>query len=163
MVTIKTKLLLLLIAFAITSCGFQLRGSYSIPYQAVYVQADVDSRVGRALKKKIDRKYKDMLVDAASAAEVVINIVTENSTRSISVLSNSGSVDEFELGYSVQYKFYSPQDESSALSNKIILSRKMTFSDQNIVSSSSEERSLITDMADEGATRILVRLSRGGI
>ena len=110
MIRIRTKLLLLVVALAMTSCGFKLKGGYEIPYQTVYIQEDVDSRVGRELKKKIERKYKNMLVDAASSAEVVVSVLAENSTRSISVLSNSGTVDEYELLYSIQFRIYSPQN-----------------------------------------------------
>ena len=78
MIRIRTKLLLLVVALAMTSCGFKLKGGYEILYQTVYIQADVDSRVGRELKKKIERKYKNMLVDAASSAEVVVSVLAEN-------------------------------------------------------------------------------------
>ncbi|MDA0237285.1 MAG: LPS assembly lipoprotein LptE [Proteobacteria bacterium] len=163
MTTIRIKLLLLLFAFAITSCGFKLKGSYEIPYQTVHVQADVDSRVARALKKKIERKHKDMLVGAASAAEVVISVLAENSTRTISVLSNSGRVDEYELSYLVQFRIYAPQDASNVLDSQVVLHRKITYSDQDIAAKSSEEGSLIDDMAAEAATRIMVQLSKGSI
>jgi len=119
--------------------------------------------VGRELKKKIERKYKNMLVDAASSAEVVVSVLAENSTRSISVLSNSGAVDEYELLYSIQFRIYSPQNATNALDSQLSLRRKITYSDQNISAKSSEEALLINDMADEAATRILVRLSKGRI
>lgn len=163
MIRIRTKLLLLVVALAMTSCGFKLKGGYEIPYQTVYIQEDVDSRVGRELKKKIERKYKNMLVDAASSAEVVVSVLAENSTRSISVLSDSGTVDEYELLYSIQFRIYSPQNATNALDSQLSLRRKLTYSDQNISAKSSEEALLINDMADEAATRILVRLSKDRI
>ena len=80
-----------------SSCGFKLKGSYEIPYQTIYLQAGLESRVGRVIKKKIQRTSNVDLVQTASAAEVAINILSEGSVRTVAVLSNAGSVDEYEL------------------------------------------------------------------
>lgn len=160
MLKIRTKLLLLGIAITLSSCGFKLKGSYEIPYQTIYLQAEVESRVGRVIKKKIQRTSNVDLVQTASAAEVAINILSEGSVRTVAVLSNAGSVDEYELVYTVGYRFDSLNESINTVDHQLVLRRKITHSDLDIAAKSNEENALINDMASEAATRILVRLSR---
>ena len=143
-----------------SSCGFKLKGSYEIPYQTIYLQAEVESRVGRVIKKKIQRTSNVDLVQTASAAEVAINILSEVSARTVAVLSNEGRVDEYELVYTVVYRFDSLNESINTVDHQLVLRRKITHSDLDIAAKSNEENALINDMASEAATRILVRLSR---
>ena len=160
---IRIKLLFLVIAITLSSCGFKLKGSYEIPYQTIYLQAAEESRVGRIIKRKIQRKSNIEIVQTLSAAEATINILEEVSTRAVAVLSNVGSVDEYELIYTVRYRIGPGQNSSSMQEGQIVLRRKITHSDLDIAAKSNEEDVLINDMASEAATGILVRLSRAKI
>lgn len=157
---IRIKLLFLVIAITLSSCGFKLKGSYEIPYQTIYLQAAGESRVGRIIKRQIQRKSNIEIVQTLSAAEATINILEEVSTRAVAVLSNVGSVDEYELIYTVRYRVGPRQNSSSMQEGQIVLRRKITHSDLDIAAKSNEEDVLINDMASEAATGILVRLSR---
>ena len=160
MYAIRIKLLFLIVVMTLSSCGFKLKGSYEIPYQTIYLQAAGESRVGRIIKKKLQRRPNIEIVQTLSAAEVAINILEEASTRTVAVLSNAGSVDEYELIYTVRYKIELSENSSSSVERQILLRRKITHSDLDIAAKSNEENSLIDDMASEAATSILVRLSR---
>jgi LPS-assembly lipoprotein len=144
----------------LSSCGFKLKGSYEIPYQTIYLQAAGESRVGRVIKKKLQRRPNIEIVQTLSAAEAAISILEEASTRTVAVLSNAGSVDEYELIYTIRYKIELSENSSSSVERQIVLRRKITHSDLDIAAKSNEENSLIDDMASEAATSILVRLSR---
>lgn len=157
---IRIKLLFLVIAITLSSCGFKLKGSYEIPYQTIYLQAAGESRVGRIIKRQIQRKSNIEIVQTLSAAEATINILEEVSTRAVAVLSNVGGVDEYELIYTVRYRIGPGQNSSSMQEGQIVLRRKITHSDLDIAAKSNEEDVLINDMASEAATGILVRLSR---
>ena len=157
---IRIKLLFLVIAITLSSCGFKLKGSYEIPYQTIYLQAAGESRVGRIIKRQIQRKSNIEIVQTLSAAEATINILEEVSTRAVAVLSNVGSVDEYELIYTVRYRIGPGQNSSSMQEGQIVLRRKITHSDLDIAAKSNEEDVLINDMASEAATGILVRLSK---
>ena len=71
-----------------------------------------------------------------------------------------GSVDEYELIYTVRYRIGQGQNSSSMQEGQIVLRRKITHSDLDIAAKSNEEDALINDMASEAATGILVRLSK---
>jgi LPS-assembly lipoprotein len=160
MYTIRIKLLFLIVLMTLSSCGFKLKGSYEIPYQTIYLQAAGESRVGRIIKKKLQRRPNIEIVQTLSAAEAAISILEEASTRTVAVLSNAGSVDEYELIYTIRYKIELSKNSSSSAERKIVLRRKIAHSDLDIAAKSNEENSLIDDMASEAATSILVRLSR---
>lgn len=160
MYAIRIKLLFLIVVMTLSSCGFKLKGSYEIPYQTIYLQAAGESLVGRIIKKKLQRRPNIEIVQTLSAAEAAINILEEALTRTVAVLSNAGSVDEYELIYTIRYKIELSQNSSSSVERQIVLRRKITHSDLDIAAKSNEENSLIDDMASEAATSILVRLSR---
>ena len=87
------------------------------------------------------------IVQTLSAAQVAINILEEASTRTVAVLSNAGSVDEYELIYTIRYKIELSENSSSSVEWQIVLRRKITHSDLDIAAKSNEENSLIYDMA----------------
>ena len=161
--TIRINLLFLIVVMTLSSCGFKLKGSYEIPYQTIYLQAAGESRVGRVIKKRLQRRPNIEIVQASSAAEAAISILEEASTRTVAVLSNAGNVDEYELIYTIRYKIEVLKNSSSSVERQIVLRRKITHSDLDIAAKSNEENSLLDDMASEGATSILVRLSRENI
>ena len=132
------------------------------PQEAVVLAAvsEGESRVGRIIKRQIQRKSNIEIVQTLSAAEATINILEEVSTRAVAVLSNVGSVDEYELIYTVRYRIGQGQNSSSMQEGQIVLRRKITHSDLDIAAKSNEEDVLINDMASEAANRILARLSR---
>ena len=163
MYAIRIKLLFLIVVITLSSCGFKLKGSYEIPYQTIYLQAAGESRVGRIIKKKLQRRPNIEIVQTLSAAEAAISILEEASTRTVAVLSNAGSVDEYELIYTIRYKIELSKNSSSSAERQIVFRRKIAHSDLDIAAKSNGENSLIDDMASEAATSILDRLSRGKI
>jgi outer membrane lipopolysaccharide assembly protein LptE/RlpB len=125
------------------------------------VSSNIDSLVARALKKKIERKRSGALATDPLAADITISITEENSQKVLAVLSNTGSVDEYEITYNVTFDISSKNGRIEApVQDRLTLKRQMTYEDQALTAKSDEERTLIEDMASEVATRILVRLSR---
>jgi len=156
-----TLTVLTLICGLLSSCGFHLRGGFQLPDGDIYVSSNIDSLVARALKKKIERKRSGALATDPLAADITISITEENSQKVLAVLSNTGSIDEYEITYNVTFGISSKNGHiESPVQDRLTLKRQMTYEDQALTDKSDEERALIEDMASEVATRILVRLSR---
>src|SRR6266481_4580363 len=85
--------LLLCAALLLASCGFQLRGSYELPYKSVFVAAAGTSQVAASLRRELINN--NTLIAAAETAEARIVISEERRDKQILSLSGAGRVKEY--------------------------------------------------------------------
>ena len=86
------------LSLALTACGFQLRGSYSLPYESIYIGVPDVSVIGAGLKRQI-RASGTRLADSAKDAQATFWQTAEAKEPIILSLSGSGRVREKRLRY----------------------------------------------------------------
>ena len=83
--------LLAVLFMALTACGFQLRGSYALPYESLYLAIADTSVVGAGLKRAI-RASGTRVADSAKDAEATFVPTLELREPVILSLSSAGRV-----------------------------------------------------------------------
>ena len=68
-------ILALVAAFLLSACGFQLRGSYSLPYESLFVDMPDASVVGAGLKRQIRAGTGTRLVDSKEDAHRLVKLL----------------------------------------------------------------------------------------
>lgn len=149
----------LLLAFALTACGFHLRGNIPLPkgIQNMYVQAP-------------DGTFKDKLEDVLSqagatiapsalGADVIVNVTDASSRRAVGTLDERGKVDSYNLVFSVQYSLDAADGKIVRQSTSLQESRQYDFDPELVLESESEEEQLLTSMEEDVALRIVRQLS----
>jgi LPS-assembly lipoprotein len=148
-----------LVAMTLSSCGFQLRGQVSVPFQTLFVETPGYSAFANDLERAIRSGSATRIVSNRGEAEAVLKIIGEVQEKQILSLSSAGRVREFELRYRVAYRLTDKSSVDLAPPGEISLRRDMTYDDTQVLAKESEEALLYRDMKADAVQQMLRRLS----
>ena len=138
------SVLILILTLAVSSCGFQLRGSLETPFKSIQINGGSPELI-----KQLKRNYKQSGIDVkASSAEKTIEIITDKVNKRILSLKSTGTVSEYQLDYIFSYRIKSDLNDWGA-PNTIEMSRSYTYDDSNRLAKQEEENSLIKGMREQ--------------
>ena len=138
------SVLILILTLAVSSCGFQLRGSLETSFKSIQINGGSPELV-----KQLKRNYKQSGIDVKdSSAEKTIEIITDKVNKRILSLKSTGTVSEYQLDYIFSYRIKSDLNEWGA-PNTIEMSRSYTYDDSNRLAKQEEENSLIKGMREQ--------------
>ena len=146
------------LALLLSACGFQLRGSYSLPYESIYVGVSDVSVVGAGLKRQI-RASGTRLADSAQDAQATFLQTGEAKEPIILSLSGSGRVREKRLRYRYGYRVVDDKGRDLIAPGVIELSRDISYADSDVLAKTQEEDLLWRDMENDLVQQLMRRLS----
>ena len=148
----------LLLVAALSSCGFQLRGQYALPFSSVFVSTPGASVVASALKREL-ANIPTKLMPSAKDADAQLNILEDRRERQILSLSGAGRVREYELKLRVSYQLMDATGRVFIPTSEIQLSRILSYDDSRIIAKQQEEALLYQDMERDAVGQILRRMT----
>jgi len=78
--------------FLLAGCGFQLRGTATLPFSTLYVQAAPTSQFAVQLRRAVGAGSGTRIAERPEQAEVILQIVNELQEKQILSLSGGGRV-----------------------------------------------------------------------
>lgn len=163
---LATPLLLLSLALSaglgtgLSGCGFQLRGSWAMPYESLFLDLPQQSELGAQLKRTIQGAQATRLTGKADDAEATFKPTGENRERKVITYSSSGRVREVQLTYRYAFRIVSRQGIDLIAPASVVTSRDMTYDEANALAKASEEDLLWRDMMND-LTQQIMRLLAG--
>ncbi len=158
-----TRTLLLLAMLCLTACGFHLRGSNltgaEFGFKSLYLKSQSESAFVSELRSALIAN-KVMLSGSSDQAELVLEVVSEQTLKQILSLSGSGRVKEFQLIYRVALRAYDSKQADWLTADEITLTRIMAYDDVQVLAKEQEEALLYKDMRTDAVAQALRRLSR---
>jgi LPS-assembly lipoprotein len=153
--------LILALGLLLGACGFHLRGqgvgSYSLPFQNVYVDGDANSIVVIELKRSIQASGA-RLTERATEADAVVQILRESRERIVMSLSGAGKVREYQVRLRLSFRASDGKDKEFIAPAEITLNRSYAFDDAQTLAKETEENLLYRDMQSDAAQQIMHRL-----
>ncbi len=157
------RLLLVLSVLLLTACGFHLRGSdlkdVRFGFTSLYLKTQGESPFVIELRRTLG-KNKMMPVASAGEAQLILEIVSEQTTKQILSLSANGRVREYQLGYRVTLHAYDQQRMDWLPEDSIQLSRVLAYDDAQVLAKEQEEAQLYKDMRADAVGQTMRRLMR---
>jgi LPS-assembly lipoprotein len=153
------RALLLALTLTLSACGFQLRGSYSLPFDTVHITLPTTSELHAILKRSIEASTRTRIVDNPKQAQAILSIAGDTQTKNILSLDTSGRVREFQLVRTVTYRLHDPAGRDWLPTAQIAIRRDISFSDAQVLAKEAEEALLWRDMQGDLAQQLLRRLS----
>jgi LPS-assembly lipoprotein len=153
---------LLLLAVALSACGFQLRGSngqYHMPFQSIYLGFPDTSPLGIELRRNLRGGDAVVVVTDASKAEAKFDVLSETRGKSILSLNSQGRVREYLLTYTLVFRVRDAKDAELLGATEISLKRSIAFNETQVLAKETEEALLYRDMQSDLVQQILRRLS----
>ena len=141
------------------SCGFQLRGQASLPFETLYVAVPQISQLGTELKRNIIAGTKTRLVSDQAQAQAILSVSAEDRSKTILSFDTSGRVREFQLRYRLSFRVHDAQGRDYLPQSEIRLTRDISFNDAQVLAKETEELLLYRDMQSDMVQQILRRLS----
>ena len=152
------RIILLLAALSLASCGFQLRGTADLPFKTIYMPPATQPGVALDLRRNIQAGTRTTVVDDPKLAEAVLEFTQESREKIILSLAATGRVREFELQYRVSFRVHDNKGGEFLPSNTVLLKRAVTFSDTDILAKETEDRQIYRSMESDMVQQIMRRL-----
>jgi LPS-assembly lipoprotein len=159
---ITRALAALLVAAALSGCGFKLRGtdgSYNLPFHSIYVGIPDTSPLGTELRRNLRAGDAVVVVESPAEAQAQIDLVSETRGRAILSLNSLGRVREFLLTYTVVFQVRDPKGGTLLAPTEIILRRNMAFDETQVLAKEAEANLLYRDMQGDAVQQMLRRVA----
>lgn len=149
--------LALLFAATVAGCGFQLRGSATLPFETMYVPSNSGLLV--ELRRNLAAGTNTRLVASAADAQANFILLHEHREKLILSLDTAGRVREFQLRYRVGYRVAGPKGLDYLPKSEILLTREVSFNDAQVLAKEAEDALLYRDMQSDMVQQIMRRLA----
>ena len=153
---------MLLLAVALSACGFQLRGTngqYHMPFQSIFLGFADTSPLGTELKRNLRGGDAVVVVTDASKADAKFDVLSETRGKSILSLNSQGRVREYLLTYTLSFRVRDAKGGELLGATEISLKRSISFNESQVLAKESEEALLYRDMQTDLVQQILRRLA----
>ena len=157
----RRSLLPLLLPFSLllTACGFQLRGTYTLPYDTLYISLPETNALGATLKRNIEASTQTRIVGEAKEAQAVLTVLADVPVKNVLSINSAGRVAEYQLVRSFTFLVSDRNGKPLLPAGTISIHRDITFNDAEVLSKESEESLLWRDIQNDLVQQLLRRLS----
>ena len=142
---------------SLIGCGFHMRGATDVAFSSVFIQGNT-LVISKHLKKSLNTNGVKVLDNAANA-ELLLEMVGEESEKRILSLAGTGTVNEFELFYRAHYRTKAADAATWSQVQTVEARRDFTYSDANLLAKQDEEKRLNDDMHSDVISGIVRRLA----
>ena len=154
--SLRTLLCITLIT-SLIGCGFHLRGVADVSFHSIFIQGNT-LVISQKLNKSLSTNGVKVL-SIAEGADLLLEMVGEESEKRILSLAGTGTVNEFELYYRVHYRTKLAGAELWSQVQTVEARRDFTYSDANLLAKQGEEKRLNENMQQDVISNLLRRLS----
>jgi LPS-assembly lipoprotein len=152
-------LLGLLACVVLPGCGFQLRGTASLPFDTVYLPPSNVAGVALDLRRNIQSGTRTKVVDDPKAADAILEFSQDVREKHILSIAATGRVREYQLRYRVAFRVHDGKGGEFLPTSTVQLTRDVTFNDSDVLAKETEEQLLYRDMQFDMVQLIMRRLS----
>jgi LPS-assembly lipoprotein len=141
----------------LAGCGYHLRGTVQLPFETIYIPGANPLAV--ELRRNVAAASKARLADSPKNAQAVLAFTQETREKIILTFTSAGKVNEYRLRYRVGFRV---TDSAGAQvfvpTSEILLTRDMSYNDQQVIAKENEETLLYRDMQTDMVQQIMRRL-----
>ena len=153
------RTLTLLAAFILAGCGFQLRGSFSLPFDTLHIAQPETSELRAVIKRNIEASTHARIVATAAEAQATLIVLGDLSQKKIMSLNSAGRVREYQLERTFVFMVANAQGQEFVPQSTIRITREMTFDDAAVLSKQAEESLLWRDIQNDMVQQLMRRLA----
>ncbi len=147
----------------LTACGFQLRGSASLPPEMTKTYLQINDEYG-----PFARRLKDLLrqngVDFVEQhnATAVLRVPVNKVTREVLTIGDNARVREYRITHAVQFSLVDAQGNTLIPDQTLKQAREISFDEQAILAASREQEYLQQDLVKTLSLMMVTRLGSFG-
>jgi LPS-assembly lipoprotein len=151
--------LLALVIVGLSACGFQLRGSYALPFDTLHIGIAETNELHAQIRRNVEAGSATRIVSAAKEADASLSVLLDQPLKKILSLDASGRVREFQLERTFSFRVLDAKGGVLIAPSQIVVRRDITFSDAQVLSKEAEEALLWRDIQNDLVQQLLRRLA----
>ena len=132
--------------YALSGCGFHLRGTFNVPFNTLYLQMTPNTPFSTWLERRLKAETHLKIVDQRDDAEAILQLVSENRNRDVLTFNDAGRVREYRLTMSISFRLTAPDGYEYLPTTRLSTIRDISYSERNYLSQETEEATLYRDM-----------------
>lgn len=154
----KRLFAMLILSAMLTACGFELRGQAALAFDSIHLQGS-NLGISKALRKNLIANNIKVLPTTENA-DVLLELMNEQSEKTILSLSGGGVVREYELFYRIHYRLRGAKDGLWGPEQTIEARRDLSYNDAELLAKQGEETGLYENMRSDVVSNLMRRLTR---
>ena len=147
---------------SLSACGFKLRGSVSIPYKAILISGRPSSQLRYDLERIIVTGSNAKVVTNGKDADLILEIVSEESTRQILTYTSTGQISAYRLNNRVIFRAFDNVGAEIIPESDIYVTRDLDFTTATVLASDVQQQQFLESMRADLALQILRRVATLG-
>ena len=151
--------LIALPALFTSACGFQLRGSVSIPYKAIAITGAPSPLLRSDLEMMILTGSDSKVVNNAKDADLILEISSEVNSREILAYNAAGQISAYRLNSRVAFQAVDQNGVDVVPESEIYVTRDMDFSVSTVLATDVQQQQFTNAMRMDLSLQILRRIS----
>jgi len=146
------------LSIGLAACGFHLRGEANYPFATFFLNSAPALPITAELKRSLEGISSAKLVDAATSAEVILEVNSVEDTKQILSLSGGGKVAEYLLSKRVLFRVHDSDGKDWLPTSEVLVRRSYTYSDTETLAKEAQEQRLWREMQTDSVQQIVRRL-----
>jgi LPS-assembly lipoprotein len=143
----------------LSACGFRLRGSVSIPYKSILISGRPSAQLRYDLERVIATGSNAKVVTSGKDAELILDIVSEDSTRQILTYTSTGQISAYRLNNRVVFRAFDSVGAEIIPESDIYVTRDLDFTTATVLASDLQQQQFLESMRADLALQILRRVA----
>lgn len=143
---------------SLVACGFQLRGSQTLPIERVYLALPVNSPLGAEITRVVRSSTNASVVQVRKDAQAVIELLGEQREREVLSINAQGRAREYQLRLRTTFRVVDQDGLELIAPTTLVARRDIAFNESELLAKESEEALLYRDMQSDLVRQIVNRL-----
>ena len=148
-------------SLALTGCGFKLRGNQDFAFTTIAVTPNPGGALAQELRRSFGSAVRVLTAgEPLTAAQVVLDILSEQHEKAVVGVNSSGQVREFQLRIRVKFRIRTRPDDELMPVSEILQQRDISFNESAVLAKETEEAMLYRNMQTDSVQQLLRRLAK---
>ncbi len=146
----------------LSACGFKLRGSVNSPYKGILISGRPSPQLRYDLESIISTGTNAKVVTNGKDADLILEIVSEESTRQILTYTSTGQISAYRLNNRVIFRAFDNTGAEVIAESDIYVTRDLDFSTSTVLAADAQQQQFLESMRADLAIQILRRVATLG-
>lgn len=143
-------------------CGYRLQGARAYTFSSIYIASSSANSLSNELQRAMQTSSNVVVmtqVGQLSAAQVVLDIVSEQREKVVVGVNSSGQVREFQLRLRLNFKLRTQAGKELLEDTELLQQRDISFNETTVLSKEAEEAALYRNMQTDIVQQVTRRLA----
>lgn len=152
-------LLLAAPSILVSGCGFHLRGSYSLPFEKLYLAMPQNDPFTVMLVRNLKAQSSVSIVSSPQQAQAILSILSQQRTREETAYNAQGRAREYELGCEMAFRLANPKGFTFMPDVVLSATRNVTYNESQFLSHDFQDALIYKEMQNDIMNQLLRRIA----